>query len=237
MYANASGFQHLMAARRKRRPDQLPGGRHGLPAEDVVHSQRTRLLEALLEVVAENGYQAARVSDFTALAGVSRKTFYELFSDKEDCFLAAYDWALGRLLTATAEAYESSTSPWPEKVHRGVSTFLTRLAEHQARAKVCIVEVLAAGPKAVARRDAAIRGFTFFIDEGRGETAAELPAFTALAILGGLNEILYTNILNGRTAELPRLAPDFVYWITLPFLGAEVAAEERKRSRELRDAA
>jgi len=98
-------------------------------------------------------------------------------------------------------------------VHRGVTEFLRRLAEHQARAKVCIVEVLAAGPKAIARRDAAIRGFTFFIDEGRGETSAELPAFTALATLGGLNEILYTNILNGRTAELPRLAPDFVYWI------------------------
>jgi hypothetical protein len=142
-----------------------------------------------------------------------------------------------RLLSATAEAYESSNATWPEKVHSGVTAFLGRLAEHPARAKVCIVEVLAAGPKAIARRDGAIRGFTFFIDEGRGETAAELPAFTALAILGGLNEILYTNILNGRTAELPRLAPDFVYWITLPFLGAERAAEERRRSRQMRDAA
>ena len=226
-----------MTTRRKKRPDQLPGGRHGLPAEYVAASQRTRLLGAMLEVVADQGYQATRVSDVIARAGVSGKTFYEQFADREECFLAAYDYAFNHLLSDTAEAYEDSGRPWPERVHRGVGALLRHLAERPAEAKVCIVEVLAAGPKAIARRDAAIRNFTYFIDAGRSETETELPGFTAMAIIGGLNEILYSNIVQGTTAELPRLTPDFVYLITLPFLGVERAVEERERSREMLDAA
>jgi AcrR family transcriptional regulator len=191
-----------------------------------------RLLKAMLAVVHERGYQATRVSDVVARAGVSGKTFYEQFADREECFLAAYDLAANELLSSTANAYERAGSPWPEKIHYAVSALLRRLAEEPAEAKVCIVEVLAAGPRAVARRDAAIRSFTYLIDAGRNETTAELPGFTALSILGGLSEILYTYILREATAELPRLTPDFVYLITLPFLGAERAAAERKRSRK-----
>ena len=186
----------------------------------------------MLQAVAEQGYQATRVADVISRAGVSGKTFYEQFADKEECFLAAYDYAVSHLVSATAEAYEGGASPWPERVRHGMNALLGHLAERPAAAKVCIVEVLAAGPKAIARRDAAIRSFTYFIDAGRGESNAEPPGFTAMAILGGITEILYGNIVQGATAELPRLAPDFVYWITLPFLGPERAGEERERSRD-----
>src|SRR3954449_5882078 len=70
---------------------QLPKGRHGLSRAFIAHNQRERLLDAIANVVAEKGYAATRVADITDYAGVSRKTFYELFTDKEDCFLAAYD--------------------------------------------------------------------------------------------------------------------------------------------------
>jgi AcrR family transcriptional regulator len=227
-----------MATPKRRRPDQLPGGRHGLPPEFVARSQRQRLLDAMLQAVAEQGYQGTPVADVISRAGVSNKTFYEQFADKEACFLAAYDYAVGQLVGETAEAYEASSSPWPERVRRGVTALLTHLAEKPLTARVCIVEVLAAGPKAIARRDAAIRGFTYFIDAGRGEGDYEPPGLTAMAILGGITEILYSHIVQGRTAELPRLAPDFVYLITQPFLGPARAAEERERSREqLRTAA
>jgi AcrR family transcriptional regulator len=220
-----------MSSRKPRQPHQLPGGRHGLSPEVVASSQRQRLLFAMIEAVADNGYAATRVADVTARAGVSGKTFYEQYADKEACFLAAYDDALVTLLSATSEAYEAADGSWPERVHAGMLALLELLRARPAAAKTCIVEVLAGGPRAIARRDAAIRSFTFFIDAGRGEAQTEVPGFTALAILGGINEILYTNILRGAISELPRLTPDFVYWIVLPFLGPERAAEERAHSR------
>src|SRR5262245_40878661 len=112
-----------MATAKGRRPDQLPGGRHGLDREYVASSQRQRLLDAMLEEVGQRGYHATRVADVIRGAGVSNKTFYELFSDKEDCFIAAYDYAVGHLVSETAGAYEQSSgvAPWPERVRRGVA--------------------------------------------------------------------------------------------------------------------
>ena len=94
-----------------------------------------------------------------------------------------------------------------------------------------IVEVLAAGPKALARRDAALRQFTGFLEVGRSETSVELPGITSLAIAGGINEIFYTEILHGAVGHLPSRLPDLMFWVTLPFLGAEGAAAERERTR------
>src|ERR671918_46522 len=91
----------------RRRPDQLPGGRHGLSPEQVAASQRSRVLTAMTESVGRHGYHEARVTDVIARAGVSRKTFYEHFGDKEDCFFAAYEQSVGRLLTVTMEAFET----------------------------------------------------------------------------------------------------------------------------------
>jgi len=91
--------------------------------------------------------------------------------------------------------------------------------------------VLAAGPKALARRDAALRQFTGFLDAGRAETSVELPGITSLSLAGGINELLYSEILHGAAARLPGRLPDLMFWIALPFLGPERAAEERERTR------
>jgi AcrR family transcriptional regulator len=166
------------------------------------------------------------------VAGVSRKTFYELFSSKEDCFLATFDVLLGNLLGDTARGFESKPgAPWAERVAGGMAELLKHLAEHPDEARFAIVEVLAAGPKALARRDAAIRQFTGFLDAGRAETSVELPGITSLSIAGGINELLYSEILHGATARLPSRLPDVMFWITLPFLGPERAAEEREKAR------
>ena len=79
--------------------------------------------------------------------------------------------------------------------------------------------MLAAGPKALARRDAALRQFTGFLDAGRAETSVELPGITSLSLAGGINELLYSEILHGASARLPSRLPDLMFWITLPFLG------------------
>jgi AcrR family transcriptional regulator len=186
----------------------------------------------MIEVVAERGYPETRVVDVIGVAGVSRKTFYELFTSKEDCFLATYDVLLSTLLGDTARGFESRPgAPWPERVAAGLRALLEDLAKHPDEARFAIVEVLAAGPKALARRDAALRQFTGFLDAGRAETSVELPGITSLSIAGGVNELLYSEILHGAASRLPSRLPDLMFWITLPFLGPERAAAERDRTR------
>jgi AcrR family transcriptional regulator len=200
----------------------------------VAESQRKRILEAMVEVVAERGYPETRVVDVIKRAGVSRKTFYELFDDKEGCFLSAYDIALAVLLRGTTKAFEAEPErPWPERLRGGLSAFLRIISEQPAAARFCVVDVLAAGPKALARRDAAVRQFTGFIDAGRAETDRELPGITALSLAGGINELLYSEILDGGSGRLPNRLPEIVYWIVQPFLGSERADEERRRAREI----
>jgi AcrR family transcriptional regulator len=210
----------------------LPRGRHNLPQEEVTDSQRRRIHQAIIEVVAERGYPETRVVDVISLAGVSRKTFYELFDSKEDCFLAAYDILLASLLDNTSASFESRPrAPWAERMEAGLGALLEHLAKHPDEARFAIVEVLAAGPEALSRRDAALRQFTGFIDAGRAETTVELPGITSLSLAGGVNELLYSEILHGATTHLPSRLPDLMFWLTLPFLGSEGAAAERNRAR------
>jgi AcrR family transcriptional regulator len=212
--------------------ERLPRGRHGLPREAVTESQRNRIHQAMIEVVSARGYPETRVVDVIGVAGVSRKTFYELFESKEDCFLAAYDVLLENLLGEATEAFESRPgSPWAERVGAALEALLDHLSRHPDEARFAIVEVLAAGPKALARRDAALRQFTGFLESGRSETSVELPGITSLAVAGGVNELLYSEILHGAVTRLPSRLPDLMFWVTLPFLGAEGATAERDRVR------
>jgi AcrR family transcriptional regulator len=214
--------------------DKLPRGRHGLPREVITESQRARILDGMVQVVAERGYIEATIADVIGVAGVSRKTFYELFEDKEDCFLVAYDEWLGILVERAAEAYESKPSaPWAERLRLGFAALLDTLADNPAVARFCIIEALGAGPKALVRRDAAMRELTHFIDAGRAETSFELPGITSLTLIGGVEELLYSEIIHGATAQLRGRLPDVMFCLTYPFLGAEQATAERDRARAL----
>lgn len=198
----------------------------------MTESQRNRIHQAMIEVVSERGYPETRVVDVIRIAGVSRKTFYELFESKEDCFLAAYDVLLGNLLGEATDAFEARPgASWAERISTSLEALLQHLAAHPEEARFAIVEVLAAGPKALARRDAALRQFTGFLESGRSETSVELPGIISLAVAGGITELLYSEILHGAVARLPSRLPDLVFWVTLPFLGAEGATAERERVR------
>jgi AcrR family transcriptional regulator len=212
---------------------QLPRGRHGLPRETVTQSQQGRILQAMVEAVAQRGYQETRVADVVEGAGVARKTFYDFFDDKEDCFLAAYDRAASRQFEAASSAFrENPDAPWADRIRAGMAALLELLASSPDEARFAVVEVLAAGPKALVRRDAALRQFTELVDAGRKESSIELPGMTSVAIVGGVFELLYSEILHGATARLPARLPDIVYWVTQPFLGADAAVAERERARQ-----
>ena len=216
-----------------RRPDQLPPGRHGIPRDEIVESQRTRMLRAVLEVVAAKGWQETRITDIIARAGVSRKTFYEHFEEKDECFLAAYDAELTQLTEAVASAFlGEGARPWTDQVRAAVTAFLRYLAERPAAARVCMVDAMGAGPRAIAKREAALRNFTYLVDAGRSEAKVEVPGRTAVAVLGGANELIAAELLHGSATNLETLAPDMVYLITLPFVGPEAAIDERTKTRE-----
>jgi AcrR family transcriptional regulator len=190
----------------------LPKGRHGLSRQFIASNQRERLLDAIANVVAEKGYAATRVADITEYAGVSRKTFYELFTDKEDCFLAAYDAITALLMERMARGLAAvADKSWEDQVGALLGEFLTFLASEPAFARMCIVEVLGSGPKGLARRDAAIEAFFPVVDQiPRSQPGAEqwLSPLTPVFVTGGILEVVYAAIRRGETASLPDLEED-----------------------------
>ena len=136
-------------------PRRLPRGTHGLDPSLVAASQRTRLLEAAGRAVAKKGYAATTIDDIVRGAGVSKKTFYEHFQDKLGCFLAAYEAASDELYehVRTAQDSDAASSDWHARTHAGIRAYLRWLAAEPALARVFLVEVAAAGPEALARRE------------------------------------------------------------------------------------
>ncbi len=223
-----------------RAPQRLPRGRHGLPRRFIVHNQRERMLLAVAEAVAEQGYPATTVADIIARARLSRRTFYEHFSDKEECFLAAYDTVVEQLLEGVGHAYEQADG-WTQKVHDGLRAFLGALTAEPAFARMCIVEVLAAGPEARGRRDAAMRVFVDFLEPGRAEApkGVSVPDLAGEIVVGGLYEVIYTRLLRDAGDELLELLPELLSCALVPYVGhraAEKAVAETTRARHRRSA-
>lgn len=190
---------------------QLPKGRHGLSREFVVGNQRERLLDAMANVVAVKGYAATRVVDITDHAGVSRKTFYELFTDKEDCFLAAYDAITALLMDKLGRSLAAAGETWEAKVHALLGELLAFMAAEPAFARMCVVEVLGSGPRGLARRDAAVAAFLPIIGalpEDAPADAGRLSPVTPTFIVGGVLEVIANAIRRGETEALPDLEDD-----------------------------
>ena len=195
----------------RRRPGQLPGGRHGLLRSFVAANQRERILAAVGQAAAELGYAEMSVEAITARAGVSRRTFYEHFKNKEDAFLAAYDALVRLVIRHIRRAYFQETTA-QARLRAGIGAFLQFLASEPAFARMCIVEVLAAGPRAIARRNETMRMFTEIIEDNIHELvpSCRQPALTAEVIVGGIHEVVFNRILADRIDELPGLADDLL---------------------------
>ncbi|MFL5844473.1 MAG: TetR/AcrR family transcriptional regulator [Solirubrobacteraceae bacterium] len=218
---------------------QLPSGRHGIPRALIMADQRARLLDGVMQVAARDGVQNMRISDVIAAAGVSRRTFYDHFANKELAFLAAYDMVIDALLERVDAAFGRGRT-WPERVTLGLEAFLRHLAEGPDAAHVCIVDVLAAGPAAAAHRDHAMRRYHPYIVPGPTDIRRDVPisALTVETVIGGLYEVVYTRVAAGRTAELPALLPHLLHASLLPFVGADTAsAHFRMAQRRLRTGA
>jgi AcrR family transcriptional regulator len=213
--------------RRGRQPHQLPPGRHGLPRGFIVRNQRERILDAVADVTSLAGYSAMSVEDIIVTAGVSRRTFYDHFKDKQEAFLAAYDAVVAQLVTRVQDAFNANTT-FPGRVRDCLAAFLGFVASEPRFADMCIVEVLAAGPQAIERRNGVMRVFAELVKAAAAADGGGLqpPDLTAETIVGGIYEVVYSRVIQGQTAILLGLVPDLAYSLMLPFIGPEAAKRE-----------
>ncbi len=205
-----------------------PSGRHRLPKEVVAQSQRARILEAMIRAVAAKGYAATTIADVTKAAGVSRTTFYEMFEDKEACFLAAYDDMVDRLIRRVIAAYERQDSPWPQRARTGLAALLEALAAEPDLARLAFVDVGSAGPAAQRRYRAAVQRFAPLFDEGRdfAPGGRSLPPNTSRMAIGGVTGLIADELVAGRGKQLPDLLSDALFATLTPYVGPLAAARE-----------
>jgi AcrR family transcriptional regulator len=180
-------------------PRILPRGRHKLDPQVVAASQRQRLLEAITELVAEEGYPAVTIGDIVTRAGTAKRTFYDHFTDKLQCFLAALDLITDSLVAASARLFQVSGTV-RERCEYSMRGYLELLASMPNTAKVFYLEAIAAGPEAVTRRHSVhLRFARNIVNLSRGASSggegAELTELHALAVVGALHQIIYGQLL------------------------------------------
>ncbi len=197
----------------------------------VADNQRERILAAVAQAAAELGYPEMSVETIIARAGVSRRTFYEHFKNKEDAFLAAYDAAVYQQARCIRRAYFKETTV-RERLRAGIRAYMELMASDPELARMCIVEVLAAGPQAIARRNEAMRMFAEIIEDNIHELipGCQRAALAAETIVGGIHEVVFTRILANRADELPGLADDLLVTILMLDKGRPLAPSQRLSS-------
>jgi AcrR family transcriptional regulator len=211
-----------VAEKKEASSTRLPAGRHGLSREFIAQNQRERIITALVDTVAERGYNATTVADITKAASVSRRTFYEHFADKEACFLAAYEMVSDHIrasMRAAAESFED----WPQQVRAALATMLRFLSGEPDLARLCMIEPIAAGGEIAARHRASMQGFVEILKAGRPEGGRSLPEATEETLVGGIISLIVRELSAGRAAELEGLLPDLVELSLAPYVGAEEA--------------
>jgi AcrR family transcriptional regulator len=187
-----------------------PGQR--LPAEEVARNQRERLFAALVAIVADKGYEATRVEDLLDLSGVSRSAFYEHFDDKQDCLLAAVDAFLEP--TVRGIVYDESQPHGEVRARRVLDALIERIVDQPAAARMCFVEVFAAGQPAIEQFERAIDAFQAFVAASYGEMPGRegMPPEIVRAVVGGLRKVMHTRLYRGDQDELRELEPQLWEW-------------------------
>jgi AcrR family transcriptional regulator len=226
----------------KRRPlserlSKLPPGRHLIPSDFVSQNQRERMLLATTELVAERGYQKTTIELIAKTSRVALVTFYEHFSSKEECFLAAFDESLAAAKEVFAELLDAEAS-WQEQISSELEIFLEMIVREEARAKLCIVEAQAAGSASLARYQAMLESVAPKLREGRefNPRASRLPDGLEVAIAGGIAWLVHQRLVAGDVEDLKALLPEMLQVTLTPYVG-EVEAGRAADAAQARVAA
>jgi AcrR family transcriptional regulator len=195
----------------------LPTGMHGLDPEVVKRDQRERLRNAMVELIAEKGYQAVRIVDLAKLARVSQPTFYSLFGDKEELFVSAYDEIARRTAKTAIAAYGGAPSR-AERLPIAMRAFAELAAAEPQAMSLMMLGAFGAGSKALEHRSRSLEALEAQIHASRdGEPAIDPTGPTDLTvktILGGIREVTAARLSQKRERELPALAGEMAAWAT-----------------------
>jgi AcrR family transcriptional regulator/DNA-binding MarR family transcriptional regulator len=211
--------------RRSVRTGKLPSARG-----QVFEMQRTRLIAAAVPAVEKLGWSSVTVADISSQARVSRRTFYDLFENREDCLLAMLDDTVAGVEQELAQANLQDV-PWIERVRSGLWTILCFLDRDPVLARVCVVQSARGTQRVLEARETLMARLASVLDEGRAQNAraAQVPVLTAEGLVGAALAIVYKRLLNGERAPLTDLHAELVGLIVLPYLGSAAASRERKR--------
>jgi AcrR family transcriptional regulator len=219
------------------RLSKMPPGRHLIPSDFVSQNQRERMLLATAELVAERGYQKTTIELIAKTARVALVTFYEHFSSKEECFLAAFDESLAAAKEVFAELLDPE-EPWQEQISSGLEIFLEMVVREQARARLCIVEAQAAGSAALARYQGMLESVAPKLRQGRdfNPRSSRLPDGLEVAIAGGIAWLVHQRLIADEADELKALLPEMLQVTLTPYVG-EVEAGRAADAAQARVAA
>lgn len=196
----------------------------------VEEIQRVRILAAMVKVVGERGLTGATVANVVARAGVSRRTFYELFDDRDGCFLATLDYAVARASDHVLPAYESGDR-WTERLRLGLAALLSFLDLEPGLGHLLVVGSLGAGPKVMEHRSWVLAEIITIVDGGRDQSKAAiaLPSLTAEGVVGAAFAVIHARMVTGEKCRLLELLNPLMSMIVLPYLGPAAARRELAR--------
>jgi AcrR family transcriptional regulator len=200
-------------------------------------SQRARMLDAITRAVADKGYARVTVGDVVGIAGVSRRTFYEQFKDKEDCFLAAYATGTDALIQDMVDASIAigPDASWREVLQSAIDTYVGTLASDPEWARTFLVDVLGAGPAAVELRRQVYEQFVqqyvilARLAARQQPEIGQVPEVYLRALVGGIGELVQQHLLTQDAKTLPELAPVLVQLVTAVIQGAAAPAATTAR--------
>lgn len=199
-----------------------------LPREFVAGHKRRRMMDAVAELTAEQGYEATKIADIVRRAAVARKTLYDNFDGKEDLFLSAVDTTLSGMRVVVEEACER-TSSFEDQIVAGLEALLDFIAEHPAASRMCMVEAISATPSSARLYDVGMRNFVGLLSRS-APTEADLPETIEESLAGGVAWILQQQIRRGEAESAAELLPELSQFVLSPYLGVgEVGGAARRK--------
>ena len=218
-------------ASRARVSRSAPTPRQRVGAAQVTEVQRTRMITATVQVVGELGYEKMSVARVTARAGVSRRTFYDLFVDREECFLAAFTETAERARALACEA-AAGEREWRVRVRVGLAALLVLFADEPLAGRVLVVDALKAGPGVLERRAGVVGKLIAVVEGGRAQVRGgrEVAPLTAEGVVGAVLAVVHARLSgSGGGGSLTELLNPLMAMIVRPYLGAAAAERELER--------
>lgn len=199
-----------------------------LPREFVASHKRRRMMDAVAELTAENGYEATKIADIVRRAAVARKTLYDNFDGKEDLFLSAVNATLTDMRMTIEAACEEVTDSPEGSIVAGLEALLNFVAEHPAASRMCMLEAISATPSSARLYDAGVRDCVELL-RAHAPADASLPETIEESLVGGVAWILQLKIRKGEAEQAPDLLPELSQFVLAPYLGVGKVVDTGRR--------